>query len=273
MFDGNDSLAADHRWSRCLNRRLTIILGALGGVAVLSIAGFAVWFFALREEGPEEVSTQSALEALDRATATPAAGGSTPAASNATPAPTSAGSSAQPGLNGTWNVDTAVQSFVGYRVKEELAGIGGVEAVGRTTKVTGSVTIAGNKATTGTITADMTALKSQEALRDGQLRNQGIEYSKFPTSEFKLTSPVDVPASVESGQTAKVTLKGSLTLHGVTKDVEVPAEVTLKDGTLVVVGQIEILFADYEIKKPQAPRVVGMEDKGVMELQLFFKKA
>ena len=184
-----------------------------------------------------------------------------------------ANSTASPGINGTWTVDTSLESFVGYRVKEELAGIGGVEAVGRTAKVTGGVTIAGNKASPATITADMTALKSQESLRDGQLRNQGIEFGKFPTSEFKLTGSVDVPTSVESGTTAKVTLSGTLTLHGVTKPVEVPAEVTLKNGVLVVVGQIPIQFSDYAISKPQAQRVVSMEDKGVMELQLFFKKS
>lgn len=250
---------------------LKTIVGGLAGLAVLAIGAFALWFFVLREDGPEAVSTDSALDALDNATAT-AASGTTPAAGT-TSAPTTSGSTASTGLNGSWTVDTTVESFVGYRVQEQLAGIGGVEAVGRTPKVTGTVTIAANKATAGTITADMTALKSQEAMRDGQLRNQGIEYGKFPTSEFKLTGAVDVPASVETGTTAQVTLKGDLTLHGVTKAVEVPAEVTLKNGTLVVVGQVTVQFSDYAISKPTSPRVVGMEDKAVMELQLFFKKS
>lgn len=243
--------------------------GGLAGLALLVVAGFAVWYFALRDDGPEAVSTESALEALENRTATAqsgAPGTSTPASGAQTPAAPS------PGVNGTWALDSTLGSFVGYRVKEELAGIGGTTAVGRTAGVTGNLTIAGNKATAATITADMTTLKSQESPRDGQLRNQGIEYSKFPTSEFKLTS-TDIPAGVEAGQTAKVTLKGSLTLHGVTKEVSMPAEVTLKDGVLVVVGEVELQFADYAIQKPTAARVVSMEDKGVMEVQLFFKKA
>lgn len=250
-------------------KKIVVGLAALG---ILAFGGFALWFFALRADGPEEVSTAGALDALDKATSTPAAAGPT-AASSAPAAAATGGASASTGINGAWTVDTSVESFVGYRVQEELAGIGGATAVGRTAKVTGALTIAGNKATTATVTADMTALKSQEALRDGQLRNQGIEYSKFPTSEFKLTSAIDLPSSLEGGQTLKVTLKGDLTLHGVTKAVEVPAEVTLKGGTLVVVGQIDLKFADYSISKPQAPRVVGMEDHGIMELQLFFKKS
>lgn len=246
---------------------LTKIVGALGGVAVLALAGFLGWYFVIREDAPERVSTESALEVLDRATATPGGStGNTPAASGSTPSAQTAG------IAGTWNVDTTLGSFVGYRVKEELAGIGGVTAVGRTTGVTGSVTIAENKATAATITADMTKLKSQESLRDGQLRNQGIEYGRFPTSEFKL-SATELPDGLADGETLEVTLKGSLTLHGVTRQVEMPAEVTLKDGTLVVVGETEIQFADYGIQKPNSSRVVGMEDKGVMEVQLFFKKA
>ena len=246
---------------------LTKIVGAVGAVAVVAVAGFLVWYFVIREDAPDAVSTDSALEQLDRATATPGGStGNTPAASGSTPA------AQTPGLAGRWTVDTSLGSFVGYRVQEELAGIGGVTAVGRTTGVSGSVTIANDQATAATITADMTQLRSQESARDGQLRNQGIEYGRFPTSEFKLSS-TELPDGIEDGETVKVTLKGSLTLHGVTKEIEMPAEVTLKDGTLVVVGQTEILFADYDIEKPRAARVVSMEDKGVMEVQLFFKKA
>lgn len=234
---------------------------------MLAVAGFLGWYFVLREDAPERVSTDAALEVLDRATATPGGStGNTPAASGTTPSAQTAG------VSGTWSVDTSLGSFVGYRVKEELAGIGGVTAVGRTSGVSGTVTIAEDKATAATITADMTKLRSQESARDGQLRNQGIEYGKFPTSEFKLAA-TELPDGLEDGETVAVTLKGSLTLHGVTNEVEVPAEVTLRDGTLIVVGETEIQFADYNISKPNGARVVGMEDKGVMEIQLFFKKA
>jgi len=247
---------------------ITKIVGGLAGVALLVVAGFAVWYFALRDDGPAAVSTESALQALEQATATTASGnsGGTPAASARTPV---AGSDE---LDGAWKVDTSLGSFVGYRVKEELANIGGTTAVGRTAGVKGDVTIADGRATAATITADMTKLRSQESARDGQLRNQGIEYAKFPTSEFKLSS-TNIPDSVEDGETATVTLNGSLTLHGVTKDISMPAEVTLKDGVLVVVGEVEVQFADYAIQKPNAARVVSMEDKGTIEVQLFFTKA
>ena len=40
-----------------------------------------------------------------------------------------------------------------------------------------------------------------------------------------------------------------------------------------MVGSTPILFADYNIAKPQAQAVLGVEDKGIMEFQLVFAKA
>ena len=243
------------------------IVGGLAFVAVLAVGAFAAWFLFLRDDGPEAVSTDSALEALDRRSPTAAASGETPQAStDATPV---AGSAV---LEGAWEVEQSAESFVGYRVQEELAGVGGTTAVGRTSKVTGGFTVAGNRASEATITVDMTSLKSQESLRDGQLRNQGIEYGRFPTATFALEA-TDIPDGVGDGQTTPVTLSGKLTLHGVTKEIEIPAEVTLRNGLLVVVGQLNIQFDDYDITEPRSARVASIEDHGVLEVQLVFKKA
>ncbi len=66
-------------------------------------------------------------------------------------------------IAGTWTLDTSIGSFddfsgsfVGYRVQEELAGIGGQTAVGRTPDVTGSLTIEGTTLSAAQVTADLT---------------------------------------------------------------------------------------------------------------------
>ena len=48
---------------------------------------------------------------------------------------------------------------------------------------------------------------------------------------------------------------------------------TFKEGVIVVVGQVPIKFADYSISKPTSARVASIEDNGIMEVQLFFKRA
>ena len=56
--------------------------------------------------------------------------------------------------DGTWKVDTSIgsfadntSSFVGYRVQEQLAGIGANKAVGRTPDVSGTLTLSGTTVT------------------------------------------------------------------------------------------------------------------------------
>jgi polyisoprenoid-binding protein YceI len=123
------------------------------------------------------------------------------------------------------------------------------------------------------VTGDLTQLKSDNNLRDGQLRNQAIETQKFPNSTFTLGSKVDLPATLESGQAVDVTLTGTLELHGVKKQVQVPVQAQLSNGLLVVVGSIDIQFSDYSISSPRGASVLSIENHGVMELQLFLKRA
>ena len=73
------------------------------------------------------------------------------------------------------------------------------------------------------------------------------------------------------GEQISVTAVGDFTLHGVTRRVEIPLEGQLTDGLVVVVGSLEIEFADYDIVAPTAPIVVSVEDRGIMEFQLVFE--
>ena len=253
------------------NRKL--FLGIAGGIVALAAIGvFAVWFFVIRGDEPAEVSLASAVNSLK----TPAASESTATAPAATTAaaPTSSGnSSSSAGLAGTWVPDTSKTNFLGYRVVEELARVGTATAVGRTSAVTGQVVLTDTQVTSATIMADLTKLASDNNQRDGQLRNQAIETGKFPNATFVLSGPLALPSGLSSGQAVEVALAGKLTLHGVTKDISVPAQAQLKDGSLVVVGSIDIKFADYSINKPQGASVLSIEDHGIMELQLILKKS
>jgi polyisoprenoid-binding protein YceI len=234
-------------------------------VAVLLAGGFGFWYLFLRPAGPAAVADATLP-----------------------PVPTaSAGATARPlgsgGVDGTWNVDTSIGTFtdvkdtsgnfVGYRVQEQLAGIGANTAVGRTPKVSGSLTIAGTKVTAVEISADLTALRSDDSLRDGRLRQSGIETGQFPNATFKLTSPIDLGSIPVDGKEISVSASGQLMLHGVTKDVKIALKAKLSGSTIVVTGSLPIVFADYSIVKPDSFKVLSIDDNGIMELQLFFTHA
>jgi polyisoprenoid-binding protein YceI len=243
--------------------------GALAAVAAIIVAAGA-WYFLIRSDAPEEVSLEAALDAAKNVSATPATSSSTPAASSTA---TSGNDGSSSSLAGTWNLVAGGSSFAGYRVQEELAGIGSATAVGRTTTLTGTLQFDGKQVTSVDVTADMTKLTSDKSQRDGQLRNQGIEYSKYPTSTFKLTSPITISDVPAAGTSVKQSITGELTLHGVTKTITMDVEGVIQDGKLVVVGSTDIVFADYNIGKPQGASVLSIADNGTMELQLIFQHA
>jgi polyisoprenoid-binding protein YceI len=161
-------------------------------------------------------------------------------------------------------------SEAGYRVKEEfLAPPAKVEAVGRTSDVTGTVTIA--KSGSGLAAKDikmkvlLANLKSDQARRDGAIKDRGLETNKFPETTFESTGEIAVPAD---GKDTSGKVKGKLTLHGVTKDVEIPIQAGLRNGKIEVVGALEITMADYKIDPPSIGGFVSVGDKGSIEFKL-----
>jgi polyisoprenoid-binding protein YceI len=105
--------------------------------------------------------------------------------------------------DGTWKATT--DSIVGYRVKETLFGAS-AEAVGRTSSVTGSITLAGTSVSAGSFTVDMNSVSSDRSQRDGQFRGRIMNTSQFPTATFKLTSPITL-SSVEISKEIKATAR------------------------------------------------------------------
>jgi polyisoprenoid-binding protein YceI len=241
--------------------------------AVLLVGAAGIYYLFLRPDGPAAVA-DATLPPVPTAAPTEVAGGGS---ATGDPAATDAGT--PNGIDGTWAVDPSIgtfsdfsSSFVGYRVQEELAGIGAQTAVGRTPDVSGSMTIAGTAVTAATIEADLTTLESDDRNRDGQLRRQGIQTEQFPTATFTITSPIQLGAVPADGQEIDLTGTGQLTLHGQTQDVEVPMKARLSGDVITVSGQIPIRFADYGIEKPESFKVLSVEDNGIMEFQVFFSR-
>jgi polyisoprenoid-binding protein YceI len=164
-------------------------------------------------------------------------------------------------------------------VRERLANLPAEsDAVGRTDKVTGSITIESSGSTTtltaGTLTVDTTSITSNESRRDNRLRTEGLETDTYPTATFTLTKAVEVPAAALSGTASDLTLTGDLTLHGVTKSVEIPAQAQLVNGTIQVAGSLAFPLADYSIVAPNIGGfIVSIADQGTLEFLVTFTKS
>lgn len=228
-------------------------------VVVLVVVAAGVWWFLLRDDAPAPVDLDTAVESVDDTTVDSAAAGD---------------------IEGTWSVDaetgafdfeSATGTFAGFRIQEELAGIGAATAVGRTGDVTGSMTIDGTTVTEATFTVELTTITTNESRRDDRVQ-QALATDQFPTGTFTLTEPIELGDGAADGDPVTVTAGGDLTLHGVTKPIQLAIEAQLVNGTVVIVGSTGIVFADYDVAVPASQVVLSVEDHGVLEMQLLLTK-
>jgi polyisoprenoid-binding protein YceI len=196
----------------------------------------------------------------------------------------SASASASPGaassvdgeLAGTWTV--AADSQAGYRVRERLATLSAEsDAVGRTSDVSGSITLESDGTTTtltaGSITVDTTTIASDEDRRDNRLRTEGLQTDTYPAATFTITEPAEIPANAIDGNATDIILVGDLELHGVTKSVSIPAQARLVDGTIQVAGSITFGLSDFEIVAPNVGGfIISIADEGALEFQVNFAR-
>ena len=225
----------------------------VGVVVVLAVvAGVGYWYFAVRD-------TSSSTANLDAFT--PTGNGSVPAGENA---------------DGTWKVVAGPNVFVGYRVGETVKPAGTRKTVnGRTPAVDGTMTIDGSTVTAVKLTADVTKMASDEALRDTILQNVGLETAKHPTTTFTLTKPLTLPLAPAKGTEVPITATGTLEAHGVTKPFALPL-VARWDGSEIVVATTgegaPFVLADFGVTLPKVP-VADVDDHGTIEVQVRFVPA
>jgi polyisoprenoid-binding protein YceI len=109
-----------------------------------------------------------------------------------------------------------------------------------TGEMTGGPTIA---AVRGWVEAPVTTLVTGNKRRDADL-NKSMESEKYPKIRYQLT---DVVPGAVRGDTTSVTLHGSFTIHGVTREASIPATATfLRDG-IRVRGDVPMNLKDYKI--------------------------
>jgi polyisoprenoid-binding protein YceI len=171
---------------------------------------------------------------------------------------------------GNWTVGSG--SVVGYRVNEVLLGQNAT-AVGRSSSVTGHLTIAGSTATAASFSVPMDTIHSDKSQRDGQFDGRIMDVAQYPTGTFTLTSPVDLAPLPAAGAVKTYTAHGQLTLHGTTRAVTVALTAERTGSQIKVSGNIPVLFSDYNIQNPSFAGFVTTQDHGLLEFLLVFSRS
>ena len=177
-------------------------------------------------------------------------------------------------ITGRWIVDTTIgtfginessSSFVGFRIQEVLAGLGEITAVGRTPELEGNLVFKEGFLLEAEVLADLTNLRSERSMRDSRIQS-ALNTNVHPQAVFTLSEPVPITDNKSIDSIAP----GFLTVNGLTNPVEANFQAELVGEIVTVVGTFEVNLIDYEVQAPSAPIVVSVEDKAIVEFQLFF---
>lgn len=216
-----------------------------GAVAVAIVITGGVWLYIHVIEGP----APAPLSLKATASATPGAPSHPAATDSATVA-------------GTWRV--ASGSVVGYRVSEVLAGQDNV-AVGRTSRITGGLTIRGRTVTAAAFTVAMDTIRSDQSARDAQFNGRIMDTATYPTGTLSLTTPIALGTLPSVGVIRTFHATAALTLHGTARNVTFGLQAERTSAGIEVSGSIPVLFARWNIANPSFAGFVTTQNHGLLE--------
>ena len=149
-------------------------------------------------------------------------------------------------------------SVAGYRVFEDVVGAGEFEAVGRTSLVTGDLTVEDGSVIGAEFQVDVASIVSDDPRRDAQLRETTLTTEVFPFASFTVTSPIELGDAALAGEEFTVNVTGELTLRDVTNEVTFPLTVRLFGREVQVAGSIDVVFGDFDITAPVTPAITAV---------------
>lgn len=100
----------------------------------------------------------------------------------------------------------------------------------------------------------MKGFEFKKALMQEHFNSDYVESDKYPKAEFKglVTNNSSINYAIEGNYPA--TVKGKLTIHGTTKDIETTGTITVKGGKITLDSSFPVLVADYNIRIPKLYR-------------------
>ncbi len=152
-----------------------------------------------------------------------------------------------------------------------LAGQNNV-AVGRTSDISGSMTIRGTKVSAASFTVQMDTIKSDQSQRDEQFNTRIMDTATYPTGTLTLTSPITLGTLPADGVVRTYHATGNLTLHGKLRSVTFALQAERTSSGVEVSGSIPILFANWGISNPSFGSFVTTQNHGELEFLVKFSR-
>jgi len=96
----------------------------------------------------------------------------------------------------------------------------------------------------------MKAFTFERALMQEHFNETYVESDKYPTTIFKGVISKSSSYSLIKDGIYPVNVKGKLTLHGETRDVETTGKITVAKGKVTATANFSVLLSDYKVNVP-----------------------
>jgi len=96
------------------------------------------------------------------------------------------------------------------------------------------------------------SFKFKKALMEEHFNENYMESNKFPKANFKGNITNLSKVNFAKDGSYSVTVKGDITIHGITKNIETPGTINISQGKISANSKFNISVKDYNIKIPAA---------------------
>ncbi len=185
----------------------------------------------------------------------------TPVTGETTKPAESTPATAAPGNPESTYAIVAGESSTSFEVKEVfLVDALNVTAIGKTSAITGNLVVENGTFKPSTVVVDVTTLKTDQGMRDRQLKSRAIETDKYKTAEFTVEGVEGGAIDLSNGQEATFKLKGVARIHGVEKPLVWDAKAKLEGDTLKLDASVEFDMALFEIEPPNVAGRIRVDE-------------
>ena len=96
----------------------------------------------------------------------------------------------------------------------------------------------------------MKSFEFEKALMQEHFNENYVESDKFPKADFKGTIVNNSSVNYSKGGTYNTIVKGKLTIHGVTKEVEAPGVIKIEGGKIDASSTFNVMLSDFNVSIP-----------------------
>lgn len=96
----------------------------------------------------------------------------------------------------------------------------------------------------------MKGFEFDRALMMEHFNENYMESDKYPKAEFRGQVVNNNPGNYSKNGVYDVVVKGKMTMHGETRDIETKGKITVQNGSLLAVADFPVALADYKIAIP-----------------------